>query len=91
MTGSSTITSITDNRQCFVVCGSIADGVNLTLGTATGTQIGTSATQKLGFFGATPVNQPTMGAATAGATWTNTEQGMLNAIWTLLCTLGLGS
>ncbi len=91
VTGSSTITSITDNRQCFVVCGSIADGVNLTLGTATGTQIGTSATQKLGFFGATPVNQPTMGAATAGATWTNTEQGMLNAIWTLLRTLGLGS
>src|SRR5262245_36718059 len=28
VTGSSTVTSITDDRQCFVVAGSIADGVN---------------------------------------------------------------
>src|SRR5207253_1757588 len=34
--GASTITSITDNRQCFPVAGSIADGVNLALGTTTG-------------------------------------------------------
>jgi hypothetical protein len=164
VTGSSTVTSITDNRQCFMVCGTIADGVNLTLGTATGTQIGTAANQLLGFYGATPIVQPanttdlrtalinlglyasggasplnlnggalsvgsetivdggnvavgtttgtqigtstsqklgfygktpvvqqTMGANTAGGTYTSNEQAMLNTIWTLLRTLGLGS
>ncbi len=164
VTGSSTITSITDNRQCFMVCGSIADGVNLTLGTATGTQIATAATQKLGFYGATPVVQPsgttdlrtalinlglyanggatplnlnggaltvgsetiadggsvavgmttgtqigtatsqklgffgatpvaqqTMGAMTASGSWTAVEQGMLQTVWNLLRTFGFGS
>jgi hypothetical protein len=57
--GASTITSVTDNRQCFDVCGSIVDGVNWTFGTSTGTQIGTATSQKLGFYGATPVIQPT--------------------------------
>jgi hypothetical protein len=33
--------------------------VNLILGTTTGTKIGTATTQKLGFFNATPVVQPT--------------------------------
>jgi len=58
VTGAGTITSIADNRQAFTVCGSVADGVNLALGTATGTQLGTAATQKLGFYGATPIVQP---------------------------------
>ncbi len=91
VTGSSTITSIADNRQCFVVCGSIADGVNLTLGTATGTQIGTAANQKLGFYGATPVVQPTMGSATAGATYGSNEQTMIQTLWNALRALGMGS
>lgn len=34
------------------------DGVNLVVGTTTGTQIGTAATQKIGFFGTAPVVQP---------------------------------
>lgn len=33
--------------------------VNIVLGTATGTKIGTATSQKLGFFNATPVVQPT--------------------------------
>lgn len=37
----------------------LADGVNLILGTSTGTKIGTAATQKLGFYNATPVVQRT--------------------------------
>ena len=163
-TNSSTILTVTDNRQCFTVCGSIADGVNLTLGTTTGTQIGTaavqklgfygaapivqpgnttdlrtaiinmgllasggatpldlnggalaagaatiadggnlvlgtttgtriatSASQKLGFFGATPVAQQTMGPMTVSGSWTSVEQGMLQTVWNLLRTLGLGS
>lgn len=37
----------------------LADAKNLVLGTGTGTQIGTGATQKIGFFGVTPVVQQT--------------------------------
>ena len=36
----------------------LADGVNVPLGITSGTQIGTAATQKLGFYGANPVPQP---------------------------------
>ncbi len=89
--GSSTISSIIDNRQCFHVVGSWADGVNITLGTAVGTQIGTSTSQKLGFFGKTPTSQPTMGTATAGASYTSNEQAMLNAVYAAVRALGLGS
>lgn len=46
---------------------SLADGENLALGTTTGTKIGTGATQKLGFWNATPVVQP-VGAAQAAVT-----------------------
>ncbi len=79
--GSSTITSITDNRQSFNVAGTIADGVNWAFGTSTGTQIGTATSQKIGFFGKTPIVQPTMGSATAGGTYTATEQAMLQAVY----------
>ena len=34
------------------------DGRNVQLGTATGTKFGTATGQKLGFYNATPVNQP---------------------------------
>lgn len=39
----------------------LSDPQNIVLGTSTGTQIGTATTQKLGFFGATPVVQITGG------------------------------
>lgn len=44
----------------------LADGGNLALGTTTGSKIGTAANQKLGFWNATPVVQPS-GAAQAAA------------------------
>jgi hypothetical protein len=91
VTGTTSITSIADSRKCFVACGAWADGMNITLGTATGTQIGTAATQKLGFFGKTPAVQPTMGAATAGTTYTTNEQTMLQAVYNAVRALGLGS
>ena len=69
--GVTTITTITDARVAFNVIGSFVDGVNLTFGTSTGTQIGTAASQKLAFFGNTPIVQPTMGAATAGTSYTS--------------------
>lgn len=56
-----------------------ADGYNLVLDTSTGTKIGTSTSQKLGFWNTTPVVQPTtgIGAATltggGGANVTDTD------------------
>jgi hypothetical protein len=44
-----------------------ADAVNLALGTGTGSKIGTAAAQKLGFWGVTPIAQPS-GAAQAALT-----------------------
>ena len=46
----------------------ISDGLNITLGTGQGTTIGTSPSQLLGFFGATPVNQQTAGSSTSAGT-----------------------
>jgi len=89
--GAATITNVTDARVAFGVIGSVADGVGLTLGTATGLKIGTGTSQKLGFYNKTPVVQPTMGAATAGGTYTSTEQGMLQAVYNAVRNLGLGS
>lgn len=89
--GGSSLSSVSDNRQCFNVVGSWADGVNITLGTTTGTKIGTSTGQKLSFWGATAVVRPTMGSATAGASYTSNEQTMIQTMWNLLRTIGLGS
>jgi len=89
--GASTITSISDQRVAFGVVGSYIDGANWTFGMTTGTQIGTAVSQKIGFFGATPVVQPTMGSATAGSSYTSHEQTMLNAVYGAIRALGLGS
>jgi hypothetical protein len=89
--GGSNITSISDARIAFQVVGAFADGVNLTFGTTTGTQIGTTANQKLEFFGKTPITQPTLGAATAGSSYTTNEQDMLNAVYSAMRAIGLGS
>src|SRR5271165_4293019 len=86
--GSATITNITDARVAFNVIGAFADGVNLTFGMATGTQLGTAANQKLAFFGKTPIVQPTMGAAAAGASYTSKEQNMFNAVYGAVRALG---
>lgn len=59
-----------------VTCGStlevtgnitIADGANIIVNTTTGTQIGTAAGQKIGFYGATPVAKQTGVAVSAAA------------------------
>lgn len=44
-----------DDKLSKSVSDTIAEGINYTVGTVTGTQIATSTTQKLGFYGATPV------------------------------------
>jgi hypothetical protein len=98
--GVSTITSITDARVAFTVAGSgylpllggaLADGANVVLGSSTGNQIGTASSQKLGFLGATPVVQQTLGVKTAGATYGTNEQTMLQLIYNLGRAFGFGS
>lgn len=51
----------------------IDNGKNFVLGTSTGTKIGTSVSQKLGFYNATPVVQPS-GAAQAAVVTTAATQ-----------------
>lgn len=46
----------------------LSDGVDLAIGTTTGTKIGTGATQKIGLWNATPVVQPATTGQTAGFT-----------------------
>ena len=61
---------------------------NLVSNTTNGIKIGTTTSQKLGFFNATPVVQQTGGAATAGVAYTATEQAMLQKVYDTLRTLG---
>jgi len=55
-----------------VAGGTLDDGANVAVGTGTGTKIGTAVSQKLGFWGATPVVQPS-GADQAAVTLGNTD------------------
>jgi hypothetical protein len=64
----------------------VFDGVNLVLGTTTGTKVGTATAQKLGFYNTTPVIQPT---AVANATDAATVITQLNALLGKLRALGL--
>jgi hypothetical protein len=64
----------------------VSDGGNVVLGTTTGTKIGTATTQKLGFYNATPVVQPT---AVADATDAASVITQLNALLSRMRDLGL--
>jgi hypothetical protein len=64
----------------------IVDGRNIILNTTNGTKIGTATSQKLGFFNATPVVQPT---AVADATGAGDVVTQLNALLTRMRNLGL--
>lgn len=59
----------------------MADGRNIQLGRKTGTQIGTAADQKLGFWGVTPVVQPGAISAPASA-GSSYSQSQINAMVT---------
>lgn len=58
------------------------DGVDFAVGTVTGTKIGTGATQKLGFFGATPIVRPSV-------TGSRGANAALASLLTQLAALGL--
>jgi hypothetical protein len=62
------------------------NNVNIPLGTSTGTKIGTATNQKLAFYNATPVVQPT---AVADATDAASVITQLNALLTRMRNLGL--
>ena len=64
----------------------LADAGNITVGTTTGTKIGTATTQKIGFYNATPVVQP---AAVANATDAASVIARLNDLLARLRTLGI--
>jgi hypothetical protein len=64
----------------------LADAGHITVGTTTGTKIGTATTQKLGFYNATPVVQP---AAVADATDAVDVITQLNDLLAKLRTLGI--
>ena len=68
----------------------IADAGNVIVNATTGTKIGTATTQKLGFYNATPVVQPTaVTAPVDGAVIDAEARTAINAIITKLETLGL--
>lgn len=59
----------------------IADGINLNFDTTTGSKLGTNALEKIGFWGTTPVVQPTAGNQAAltdstGGTYDGTVQAI---------------
>jgi hypothetical protein len=63
----------------YMVTSSNYDGLNIAFGSSTGTKIGTSTSQKIGFWNATPIVQPTTAVAAAtltgggGTTLTDTD------------------
>lgn len=68
------ITTDSSERVSFGVDLGLAEGVDINAGTATGTKIGTTVSQKIAFYNATPIVQPS--ALTAQLTSiTHTEPG----------------
>lgn len=49
---------LASDRYIFTKTIQILDGRNIIVGKTTGTEIGTETTQKIGFYGYTPVDQP---------------------------------
>lgn len=67
----------------------LMDGRNIQLGKTTGTMIGTETTQKVGFFGTTPVAQQTLtDVAGGGGDSDGTARTKINAIIDVLQTFG---
>lgn len=66
----------------------LAEGVDIAVGTTTGTKIGTATSQKLGFWNVTPVVQPAANADTSGAVLADLETEV-NQLKALLRTIGL--
>jgi hypothetical protein len=81
--GTAKLTVFNITRAGLVTWGA---GVNFTFNTTTGTKLGTGSTQKMGFWGATPVVQPT---AVVDATDAATVITQLNSLLAKMRTIGL--
>jgi hypothetical protein len=67
--GTAAITIANSTGVVTVAAGlTITDAKNIVVGSTTGTKIGTATTQKIGFFNATPVVQPSTTGTTTGFT-----------------------
>lgn len=66
----------------------LEEGTDIVCQTTTGSMIGTGSTQKIGFWGATPVTQPVANADTSGASLGDLETE-INQLKALLRTIGL--
>jgi hypothetical protein len=72
-----------DKSDCMFIQGlDIENGYDIHLATDTGTRLGTSTAQKLGFWGATPIARPSV--STSG-----TEQTQITALRNALVNMGL--
>lgn len=66
------------------------DGSNIPLGSSLGTKIGTSTSQKLGFYNKTPITQPSgISAPSGGTTIDSQSRTAISAIINALNSLGL--
>jgi hypothetical protein len=75
------------NNVTRITVGSVttlADGLQLAVGTTTGTKIGTATSQKLGFFNATPVVQPASTPVAAATQTAGYVQADVQSIATLV-------
>jgi len=78
------------DRYTFQRLVQILDGRNIQLGKTTGTKIGTETSQKLAFFGVTPVDQPaTVSDPSGGGTQDAEARTAIIAVIDRLQELGL--
>ena len=81
---------IVTDKYIFQKLVQFLDGRNIQLGKTTGTKLGTATSQKLAFYGNTPVNQPdTVAEATGGNTIDSQSRTAIAALISRLKELGL--
>ena len=81
-----------NKKYIFTYPTQFIDGRNIQLGTATGTQIGTSATQKLGVYGVTPIIQASGITAPSGGTTIDIQaRTAINSLITAIKNFGITS
>lgn len=83
---------LASDRYIFHKTIQILDGRNIIVGTGNGTKIATESTQKLGFWGVTPIVQPTLPSVlgTGGGDVDGIGRTAINSIRTLLINAGIG-
>ena len=86
-----TLSSATDYRGLEVITRNNANDSIIKLNNGATDLFVVKGDSKIGFFGATPVVKQTLGGATAGASYTANEQGMLQRVYDAIRTYGLGT